>query len=138
MRFLAGLILLSTTLLLAGCATDKRNDALTHTMIEYANAVRWDGFEAAEQFVDPKVREKHPLTDLDRERFKQVQVSGYDDGNGPVASGENEVRQVVQIDLTNVHTQSVRTIVDRQLWRYDPEKNRWWLETGIPDITQQN
>lgn len=138
MRRLAGPILLSTTLLLAGCATDKRNDALTHTMIEYANAVRWDGFEAAEQFVDPKVREKHPLTDLDRARFKQVQVSGYDDGNGPMASGENEVRQVVQIDLTNVHTQSVRTIVDHQVWHYDTEKNRWWLESGIPDISQQN
>ncbi|WP_233839941.1 hypothetical protein [Dyella sp. 2HG41-7] len=138
MRILAGLIVLSTTLLLAGCASDKRNDALTHTMIEYANAVRWDGFEAAEQFVDPKVREKHPLTDLDRARFKQVQVSGYDDGNGPMASGENEVRQVVQIDLTNVHTQSVRTIVDHQVWHYDTEKNRWWLESGIPDISQQN
>ena len=138
MRRIAGPILLSTVLLLSGCATDKRGDALTHTMIEYANAVRWDGFEAAEQFVDPKVRAAHPLTDLDRERFKQVQVSDYDDGNGPIPAGENEVRQVVQISLTNVHTQSVRTIVDHQLWRYDPQKNHWWLESGIPDITQEN
>lgn len=136
MRRIVGPILLSTMLLLSGCATDKRNDSLTHTMIAYANAVRWDGFEAAEQFVDPKVREAHPITDLDRARFKQVQVNDYDDGNGPVPSGENEVRQNVHISVTNVHTQSVRTIVDRQLWRYDPEKNKWWLETGIPNLNQ--
>ncbi|MFC3651726.1 hypothetical protein ACFONN_09245 [Dyella humi] len=136
MRRIVGPILLSTMLLLSGCATDKRNDSLTHTMIAYANAVRWDGFEAAEQFVDPKIREAHPITDLDRARFKQVQVNDYDDGNGPVPAGENEVRQNVHISLTNVHTQSVRTIVDRQLWRYDPEKNKWWLETGIPNLNQ--
>lgn len=136
MRRIAGPVLLSTVLLLSGCATDKRNDTLNRTMIEYANAVRWDGFEVAEQFVDPKVRAAHPLTDLDRERFKQVQVSDYDDGNGPVAVSQNEVRQVVQISLTNIHTQTVRTVVDHQLWRYDPAQNRWWLETGLPDITK--
>lgn len=136
MRRIAGPILLSSMLLLAGCATDKRSDTLNRTMIEYANAVRWNGFEAAEQFVDPKVRAAHPLTALDHERFKQIQVSGYDDGDGPVAAGPNEVRQVVQISLTNVHTQNVRTVVDHQLWRYDAEKNRWWLESGLPDITQ--
>lgn len=136
MRRIAGSILLSTTLLLSGCATDKRNDSLAHTMIAYANAMRWDGFEAAEQFVDPKVREKHPLTELDRERFKQLQVNDYDDGNGPLPAGENEVRQTVRIGLTNIHTQSVRTIVDQQLWHYDAEKNKWWLETGIPNLNQ--
>ena len=136
MRRIVGPILLSTMLLLSGCATDKRNDSLTHTMIAYANAVRWDGFEAAEQFVDPKVRDAHPITDLDRERFKQVQVNDYDDGNGPVASGENEVRQNVRISVTNLHTQAVRSIIDRQVWHYDSEKNKWWLETGIPNLNQ--
>jgi hypothetical protein len=135
MRRIAGPILLSTALLLSGCASDKRSDALTHTMIAYANTVRWDGFEAAFQYVDPKVREEHPLTDLDRARFKQVQVSDYDDGNGPIPVSANEVRQVVQISLTNIHTQAVRTVVDHQLWRYDPDKNHWWLETGVPDIS---
>lgn len=139
MRRIVGLILLSTgLLLLSGCATDRRSDALAHTMIAYANAVRWDGFEVAEQFVDPKVREAHPITDLDRERFKQVQVSDYDDGNGPVPAGENQVRQTVQISLTNVHSQAVRTVVDHQLWRYDPDKNHWWLESGLPDIAPGN
>ncbi|RDS80714.1 hypothetical protein [Dyella psychrodurans] len=138
MRRIVGPILLSTALLLSGCATNKRQDALSLTMIQYANAVRFDGFEAAEQFVDPKVRAAHPLTDLARARFDQVQVSGYDDGNGPIPVSDNEVRQNVQISLTNIHTQSVRTIVDHQVWRYDPDKSHWWLESGLPDIAPQN
>jgi hypothetical protein len=138
MRRIAGPILLSTVLLLSGCATDKRTDSLDTTMIAYANAVRWDGFESATQFVDPKVRQAHPITDLDRARFKQVQVSDYDDGNGPVSVGPDEVRQTVHISLTNVHTQSVRTIVDHQRWHYDAEHNKWWLETGIPDLNTAN
>jgi hypothetical protein len=136
MRRIVGPILLSTALLLSACATNKQADALTATMIAYGNAVRFDGLEAAQEFVDPKVRAEHPLTDFQREAFKQVQVNDYDDGNGPVPAGENQVRQTVQIGLTNVHTQSVRTITDHQLWRYDPEKNHWWLESGVPDLSQ--
>ena len=95
MRRIVGPILLSTALLLSGCATDKRSDALSHTLLEYANALRWDGFETAQQFVDPKVREAHPLTDLQLARYKQVQVSGYDDGNGAIPGGEKDRKSVV-------------------------------------------
>ncbi len=128
--------LMASLLLLSGCATDNRSDALSHILIQYANTVRWDGFEAAQQFIDPKVREAHPLSSLDRERYKQVRVSEYDDGDGPIPVSKNEVRQNVQLGLVNIHTQTERSVVDRQLWRYDEEKKHWWLETPTPDITQ--
>jgi hypothetical protein len=98
--------------------------------------VRWDGFPNAQQFVDPDVVKQHPLSSLDMARYQQVRVSDYDEGNGPVPAGENEVHQVVKISLINRHTQSERTIIDHQTWRYDTEKKRWWLESGLPDITQ--
>ena len=135
-RYLFPLLAL-VAMLCAGCATDQRNQALVTTLNAYASTLRWGDFQSAQQFVDPKVREAHPLSSLDLARYGQVRVTGYDEGAGPVPDGENQVRQVVQISLVNVNTQSERTVVDRQSWRYDPEKKRWWLMSGLPDITRE-
>jgi hypothetical protein len=131
----AGFVAL-VALSLAGCAADQRSKLLTETLLAYANAIRWDGFASAQQFVDPEVVKQHPLSSLDMARYQQVRVSDYDEGDGAVPAGENEVHQVVKISLINRNTQSERSIIDRQTWRYDPEKKRWWLESGLPDITQ--
>ena len=135
-RYLFPLLAL-VAMLCAGCATDQRNQALVTTLNAYASTLRWGDFQSAQQFVDPKVREAHPLRSLDLARYGQVRVTGYDEGAGPVPDGENQVRQVVQISLVNVNTQSERTVVDRQSWRYDPDKKRWWLMSGLPDITRE-
>lgn len=134
-RTITCLVALSA-LLLGGCAADRRSNTLTETLLAYANAVRWDGFPSAWQFVDPKVRKEHPLTALDQARFQQVRVSDYDEGNGAMPEGKNQVTQVVKISLINRNTQSERSVIDHQTWRYDPVAKRWWLESGLPDITQ--
>lgn len=122
------------TLLLVGCATDMRNQALTKTLSAYANVIRWGDFATAEQFVDPKIREEHPLTPFQLSRYKQYRVSEYDDPASPAGIAENEVGQVVRIGVINVNTQAERTVVDHQTWRYDPEKHQWWLTSGLPDV----
>ena len=135
-RYLLPLLAL-VAMLCAGCATDQRNQALIQTLNAYASTLRWGDFQSAMQFVDPKVREAHQPTALDLARYQQVRVTGYDEGPGAVPDGENQVRQVVQIGLVNINTQSERTVIDRQTWRYDPEKKRWWLTSGLPDITRE-
>jgi hypothetical protein len=123
-------------LVLGGCATDQRKDSLTTTLNAYASTVRWGDFNAALQFVDPKAREEHPVAPLEMSRYQQYKVSGYDEGNGPVPNGQFEVRQTVQINLVNVNTQRERTITDHQTWHYDEASKHWYLETGLPDISQ--
>jgi hypothetical protein len=124
-------------MLCAGCATDQRNQALITTLNAYASTLRWGDFQSALQFVDPTVRDAHPPTALDLARYRQVRVTGYEEGNGAVPDGENQVRQVVQISVVNLNTQAERTVIDRQSWRYDPQKKRWWLMSGLPDITRE-
>ncbi len=131
------LVLALITLMLAACASAQRNEALTNTLNAYAGVVRWGDFNSALQFVDPKVRSEHPPTPLQMSRYEQFRVTGYDDGQGASPNGENQVRQVVAISLVNNNTQSERTIIDRQTWRYDPESKHWWLVSGLPDITVQ-
>lgn len=134
MRRLALLTATVSLLLLAGCATDQRNQSLTATLNAYGSTIRWGNLANAEQFVDPTLREEHPLTPIELSRFTQYRVSDYDDGQGPVATGENEVQQVVRIGVVNVHTQAERSIVDHQTWHYDPQAKHWWLTSGLPDL----
>jgi len=136
MRHTAASLIALSALLLAGCATNRRSQTLTETLAAYANAVRWDGFASAQPFVDPAVRRAHPLSALDMARYRQVRVSDYDEGAGAIPVTQDEVRQVVKIGLINRHTQSERTVVDHQTWRYDPKAHRWWLESGLPDISR--
>jgi hypothetical protein len=135
-RYLLPLLVLAL-MLCAGCATDQRNQALIRTLNSYASTLRWGDFQSALQFVDPEVRAKHQPSALDLARYQQVRVTGYDEGAGAVPDGENRVRQVVQIGLVNLNTQAERTVIDRQSWRYDPQTKRWWLTSGLPDITRE-
>jgi len=121
--------------LLGGCGTIKNQQTLLQNTLEaYAAVIRWGNFDEAAAFVDPDVLKQHPITALDMERYHQVQVTGYLEQKAmPV--GENEVRQLVEIGLVNVNSQAARSIIDRQLWRWDPKIKRWWLVSGLPDIT---
>ncbi|MBD8897408.1 hypothetical protein [Rhodanobacter sp. DHG33] len=128
------LLPLAAVALLAGCAKSARNDSLTATLSAYNSAVRWDGMQSSQQFVDPEVLKAHPLTDFDMQRYQQLRVTDYDDGSGPAPLGDDEVQQTVKISFVNIHTQSERSIVVRQTWRYDDKTKHWWLESGMPDL----
>ena len=136
MRRFTSILVALAVLLLAGCVTKTRSDALTNTLNAYGGTLRWGDFQSATQFIDPEVRAAHPLAPIDLARYQQVRVSEYDSGSGPVPTGDFEVQQTVMINLINIHTQSERSIVDHQTWHYDEKAKHWWLTSGLPDITQ--
>lgn len=121
--------------LLSGCNTKADKDLLQTTLENYAATIRWGNFEDAVGYVDPETLKAHPLSALDLARYHQVRVTAYNEQPyKPV--GEMEARQVVEIGIVNNNTQVMRSFVDRQLWRYDEKAKRWWLVSGLPDITQ--
>lgn len=137
-RLAIALLIAAVGALVASCATDKmrsKETVLTDTLRSYAATIRWGSVENAQAFIDPKVLAEHPPTPLQLARFKQVQITGYNE-QPAVPVGEDEVRQVVEISLVNVNTQAARSVVDRQVWRYDEASKHWWLTSGLPDITQ--
>ncbi|HVI54481.1 MAG TPA: hypothetical protein VM621_05445 [Luteibacter sp.] len=121
--------------LLSGCASDVRNEALTRTTNGYASSVRWNDWESAQSFLDKDYVVEHPLNSVEQGRLGQLRVTGYDDGAGPRADGEDDAVQIVQINVVNINTQAERTVIDRQRWHYDREKKKWWLMTGLPDFS---
>jgi hypothetical protein len=129
------LIVLSAALL-GGCAAVTKSDAqlLEETLDTYAAVIRWGNFEEALSFVDPETLKSHPVTDLDLQRYHQVQVTAYNEQPARHV-GEHEVHQTVEIGLANRNTQQVRAIIDRQVWHFDEKAHQWWLVSGLPDIT---
>lgn len=121
---------------LAACAGNQRSDSLTTTLGAYQSALRWGNFQDALGFVDPVYRKAHPLTPLAVARYQQVRVAGYDEGDGPMPVSQDEVQQTVKINLINRNTLLERTIIDHQTWHWDAQAKRWWLESGLPDITR--
>jgi len=131
-------VLLAATALLGACATQTMRSKATildETLRTYAATIRWGDFNQAASFIEPKLLAEHPPSQLDMERLHQVRVSGYDE-QPAIPAGEDEVRQTVRIELVNVNTQSVRSIVDRQVWKYDEAAKRWWLISGLPDVSR--
>ena len=132
-------LLAASCALLSACATEKmrsKETILTDTLRTYAQTIRWGEFDQAIGFIDPKILAEHPLTSLEIERLKQVRVTGYDDA--PVVPvNDDEVQQTVKLDLLNVNTQVARSVVDRQTWKYDAATKRWWLVSGLPDISRR-
>ena len=121
---------------LGGCAgVSEKSEARQRdlTLRGYASAVRWNDFDAAWGFVDPEVRKDHPLTDLERERFKQVQIVGYTEMHQEMGA-DGALEQSVEVRVVNRNTQVERVVIDHQRWTYDAEAKHWWLASGLPNL----
>ena len=135
-RFALALFAAAALVLLASCATagPDRGEALRTAQYAWSAAIRWGDFEGAWNMVDPKVREAHPLTDLELERYKQLQVSGYHDIGSEVLA--DTASREIQIGVINRNTQVEREARYSERWRYDPVAKRWWETSGLPDLWQ--
>ena len=118
-KLLLRCLLACCLVLLAGCPKSaSKGSALDEIQYAYSAAIRWGDFEGAYNLVDPKLREEHPLTDVDFSRYKQVQISAYRDlGGSPLASGE--IVREIEIGVINRNTLAERTVRYRESWRYD-------------------
>lgn len=136
-RFVPLLCLLLMTLA-AGCAsTSGDRIQLESSLFRYAGAIRFNSVEVAYQYVDPKLRESKPMRALDVERYAQVQFTGYT-VKASEAPVPGELRQTVEVRLINIHTQVERVMTVQEHWRWDAEARRWWLTSGLPDITPKS
>ena len=136
MRMLKAGMLLSLLLVLTACGAAKMGQmgALQQAQYAYSAAIRWGDFEGAWNMVDPQYRKAHPMSELEFERYKQVQITGYHD------MGE-QVTQTAALREIGIGAVNRNTLVERQVryterWRYDAEAKVWWLTVGLPDLWQ--
>lgn len=132
-------LLLGLTLLTAaGCATDNRTQSLNDTLEMYRKTIRWDAARTAAQYLHPDERPTERQLGFQVSRLEQFKVNGYQPGGPGNFVSEGEFVQTVQISMTNRHTAIEKVIIDRQVWRWDEERERWWLTSGLPDPARAN
>ena len=135
MRLLKHLILSCLLALAAACqGAGTPADALDAAQYAWSGAIRWGDFAGARNLVDADVRAKRPLTELELERYNQIQVSSYRDvgANRNLEAG-TAVRDI-EIGVINRHTMAERVVRYRETWRWDPELKAWWLTSDLPDL----
>ena len=126
----------AVVLSISGCANGPRSkaDELEATLRSYEGAIRWGNFTDASAFLDPKSATIHPVTKFNLDRFAQLTVVGYRTQTAPIVDETGTARQQVTIELVNKHTQTPRTILDSQSWRFVPKTKQWLLTSGLPDL----
>ena len=121
-------------LALAGCASAGANKSqYDEKVYAYSAAIRWGDFEGAWSLVDPAYRDAHPMSDVEFERYKQIQVAGYRDMATRTLEDGDVVREI-QIDVVNRHTLTERQARYTERWHFDPATKTWWLAVGLPDF----
>ena len=123
--------------LLAGCpVTGSQEQRQTETLQRFEALVRWSQFDALVDFMHPDWLAENPVSQLDVDRLKQFQVSQYrvrqivaiEDGSG--------VDRLVELRLYHIHTARERSVQYVESWRWDEDRERWMLHSGLPDVTR--
>ena len=136
--FLRIVIMIGLSGLLLGCPKTKEERDLSETLKQYETIIRWAQWDAAANFISEEYQEEHPITRLEMDRLRLFKVTQYilrsttpvDDGDG--------LQQVVELHIFNKHQSRERTIIDNQYWKYNPDRERWLLHSGLPDPTQKD
>jgi hypothetical protein len=135
MRLFRSVVVGCLLLVVAGCASvNQQGDKLDQQQYAWSGAIRWGEVEGATNLIDPKVRDERPVTDLELERWKHIQVTSYRDiGSDRNLEKGTAVREI-DIGVMNRHTMAERTVRYRETWRWDAEGKVWWLTSGLPDL----
>ena len=125
--------LIIAAVILVGCATtkkDTRMDALSITADKYQSAIRWGLYDIADN-----LREAGGVIDNSTiERLKKIKVTEYKSIHKDVSKDGTEAKYVIEIKYYNIDYMLEKTLIDKQVWKYDPEKKAWSLQSGLPEF----
>jgi hypothetical protein len=127
-------LLLGIVVGIAGCAgvkEDRMATALYEATNGYRQAIRWGYFDAAAGFLHPDDREG-----LDPSGLENIRVTGYEVIRPAIIAPDQSAVQLVRIEYVLEDEQRLRSVDDRQEWRWNADQRGWWLQSGLPAFTR--
>ena len=121
-------------LLILGCASYQLSRQMENFDLvskNYGKALKWSDFQAAYHF------RKDAQTGSNPPDFRELQlakVASYEVRQFTVSEDKSQVLQAVEIKYYKVNYTVVKTIIDHQVWEYDPEDKIWYILTELPDF----
>jgi len=126
-----------TAMALVACTPNPVEKSRSETFKQYETIVRWSQWDAAADFVSPEYQLEHPISRLEMDRLRLFRVTSYTLRSSGVFDEGMTARQTVEIKMFNSQQAVERTVIDNQEWRYDEERKRWLLHSGLPDPTKR-
>jgi len=128
-RFIYPILLV---LSLSGCAAvDDSKKTITYdkALWQYETAIRWVDFSTANSL--RRLEDSSAYTP-DPNTLRNIKVTSYDVINRTVSEDHAEVRLTVEIVYYNDRSMKLATIIDNQVWKYDPAIKSWYITTPLP------
>ena len=130
-------ITMLTALALAACTSNPVEKSMGETFKQYETIIRWSQWDAAADFISLEYLAEHPISRLDMDRLRLFRVTSYTLRSAGVFDEGMTSRQTVEIKMFNSQQAVERTVIDEQEWRWNEERKRWLLHSGLPDPTQR-
>ena len=121
-------------LLISACGSlteFRRLEKLDETIRAYEQAIRWSEFDYAMIFLKPSEREKNPP---DESFYKRIKVTHYKIKKTALSEDETRLVQIAEISYYKIDNMTVKSLSDHQLWEWDAQDKRWYLNSGLPDF----
>lgn len=125
------LVVIWCIFLLAGCAHFKeisRVDSLERISVLYEKTLRWGSYEEAVLFMEGGPEQQ--ITNI--EELKEFKVTSYELLSRDISPDMFNAQQTVEIKYYHNQYLIERTLVDRQVWKYNSESKTWLLNSGLP------
>ena len=133
----AFLLLSLAVVTLVACTTNPVTKSRGEAFKQYETIIRWSQWDAAADFISLDYQAEHPITRLEMDRLRLFRVTQYNLRSANVFDEGKSASQTVEIKMFNSNQGVERTIIDQQEWRWDEDRERWLLHSGLPDPTQR-
>ena len=117
---------------LSGCAAvDDSKKTITYdkALWRYETAIRWVDFGTANSL---RRLEDSSAYSPDLKTLQHIKVTSYNVGNKVMSEDHAEVKLAVEIVYYNDRSMKLITIIDNQVWKYDPAIKNWYITTPLP------
>jgi hypothetical protein len=125
------LILLFLVVALGGCQTlqeRRMQKTMDATLRQYEGTMRWGHLQQIYDFLQPELAKNAVIPN----NLGDIRVTGYDLLRSPTSVDEHSIMQTVVIRYVHEDRQVEKQLVDRQLWEFDPESEKWSRANPIP------